>query len=317
VVILTWNLAGRVARLPDQADRVLAVAADVVCLQELTRNTLPRWHHLLAEHGYLGIEHARPDPETTRTRPLSVLTAARQPITVVPVLDVPWPERVLAVQTTDRTEIVNVHSPISPKPDLAKVRTHEAVHRHLARPADHPRLVCGDLNTPRKEHSTGDVWTFARDQWGRLRPDRGDRWDAAELALIRGLEPYGIRDAFRLRHGYDRPEISWGWPRWKGGYRLDHLLVSTDFTVARIEYHHAWRTDGLSDHSPLIAQLDRSTPPAAACPPDYESLATSATPAPASATPAPSDASGMRKAVDPGWSGLGASVGRRALNVRG
>ena len=121
-------------------------------------------------------------------------------------------------------ELVNLHSPISPKPGLAKVLTHEAVHRHLAAGAG-PRLVCGDLNTPRREHPDGRVWTFARTRSGRLRPERGERWDAAELALIRGLEPYGFRDAFRARHGLERRELSWEWQQSGGGYRLDHIIV--------------------------------------------------------------------------------------------
>ena len=58
-------------------------------------------------------------------------------------------------------EVVNVHSPISPKPELAKVRTHEAVFEHL-RSGSGPRVVLGDLNTPRREHADGSVWTFAR-----------------------------------------------------------------------------------------------------------------------------------------------------------
>ena len=90
--------------------------------------------------------------------------------------DVPWPERVLAARA-GRLEIVNVHSPISPKPGLVKVLTHEAVFRHLATGSG-PRIVVGDLNTPRKELSDGSVWTFARDRQGRLRQDRGERWDA-------------------------------------------------------------------------------------------------------------------------------------------
>ena len=180
---------------------------------------------------------------------------------------VPWPERVLAVHLSDGTEIVNVHSPISPKPDLAKIRTHEAVYRHLAdRRPGYARILCGDLNTPRKEHADGSVWTFARDRYGRLRPDRGERWDQAELALIRGLEPYGYRDAFRLLHPHAFDEISWGWARWNGGYRLDHLIVSADLTVEECHYLHSWREDGLSDHSPLLStlspplELQRTTP---------------------------------------------------------
>lgn len=260
MIVLTWNLAGRVRRLPEQADRVLGVDADLVCLQELTPNTLPRWRRALDEAGYAGVADAPFDPTSGRTHQLTVLTACRRPLVGVDVAGVPWSERVLAVRSADGTEIVNVHSPISPKPDLAKVRTHEAVHRHLAGRAGAPRLLCGDLNTPRREHPTGEVWTFARDRWGRLRPDRGDRWDRAELALIRGLEPYGMRDAFRLRHGHARREVSWEWPRWKGGYRLDHLVVSSDFAVDEVDYLHAWRTDGLSDHSPLVARIRPASP---------------------------------------------------------
>jgi endonuclease/exonuclease/phosphatase family metal-dependent hydrolase len=255
MLVLSWNLAGRVRRLPEQADHVLDVGADVICLQELTRRTLAVWREILGTAWYAGVEHACVDRQGDRARPLVVLTACRTPITRVAVAGVPWSERVLAVTCADGSEIVNVHSPVSAKPDLAKVRTHEAVHVHLAAAAGHPRLLCGDLNTPRREHSTGEVWTFARDQWGRLRAERGERWDAAELSLLRGLEPYGMHDAFRRRHGCERRELSWEWPRWKGGYRLDHLVVSSDFTVNEVDYLHAWREAGLSDHSPLLAEL--------------------------------------------------------------
>jgi exonuclease III len=258
MLLVSWNVAGRVKRLEEQAERLLGLGADVLCLQEITRGTLPRWRALLHEAGYVGIEHGEL-PATGRKRPLAVLTASRTPLHAVLVDGVPWPERVLAVHLSDGTEIVNVHSPISPKPDLAKVRTHEAVHRHFA---DHEpgyaRILCGDLNTPRKEHADGTVWTFARDRYGQLRPERGERWEEAELALIHGLEPYGYRDAFRLLHPDSIDELSWEWPRWGGGYRLDHLIVSPSLTVHSCSYEHQWRRDGLSDHSALIARLQTS-----------------------------------------------------------
>jgi exonuclease III len=254
MLIVSWNVAGRVTRLEEQAERVLALQPDAICLQEITRSTLPRWQQLVKDAGYLGVEHGNAD--SGRSRPLMVMTACRKPIQPVAVDAVPWPERVLAVRMPDDTEIVNVHSPTSPKPELAKVRTHEAVHRHLARSSrDHAQILCGDLNTPRKEHRDGSVWTFARDQYGRLRAERGERWDQAELALVRGLEPYGFHDAYRLFHGYDVRELSWEWPRWKGGYRLDHLVVSASVAVKSCRYEHQWRNDGLSDHSALIATL--------------------------------------------------------------
>jgi exonuclease III len=259
VLLLSWNVAGRVARMPEQVARVLDLDADLVCLQETTRTTAPAWARELRAHGYRGVEHAA---LSGPGRPLAVLTAHREAIAAVGVEGLPLPERVLAVRLADGTEVVNVHSPISTRPDLAKVLTHEAVHRHLARPASHPRLLCGDLNTPRKEHADGQVWTFARDRYGRLRPERGERWDEAELALIRGLEGRGFRDAFRDVHGPAHRELSWEWPRYSGGYRLDHLVVSDDFEVSACAYEHEWRKDGLSDHSPLLARFSlRRRPP--------------------------------------------------------
>ena len=81
--------------------------------------------------------------------------------------------------------------------------------------------------------------------------------EQAELALIKGLEPFGFRDAFRAVHGYERRDLSWQWQRWGGGYRLDHLIVSKDVEVPQIEYLHDWRQQaGLSDHSPLLATLE-------------------------------------------------------------
>jgi exonuclease III len=201
---------------------------------------------------------AHPAPwsrDEVRKRRLAVLTAAREPFDAAPITGVPWPERALSARFADGFELVNVHSPISPSPGLAKVRTHEAVHAHLAGGAGRPRALCGDLNTPRRELPDGSVWTFARTRNGRLRADRDERWDAAETALVRGLEPYGFRDAFRALHGFDAKEPSWEWPRTGGGYRLDHLVVSEEVEVGACRYAHDWRREGLSDHSALIARI--------------------------------------------------------------
>jgi endonuclease/exonuclease/phosphatase family metal-dependent hydrolase len=244
-------VAGRRQRLAEQAERICGLDADLVCLQEVTPSSAPLWTALLSNGGWGHAALARFPPE--RPRPLGTLTAARVPITPVEVPDLPWPERVLATRL-GTLEAVNVHSPVSPSPDLAKIRTHEAVHRHLASGSG-PRLVCGDLNTPRREHPDGRIWTFARTRYGTLRPERGERWDQAELALIKGLESHGFRDAFRERHGPEIRELSWEWQRWGGGYRLDHLIVSPGIAVNAIAYLHDWRKAGLSDHSPLLASI--------------------------------------------------------------
>jgi exodeoxyribonuclease III len=252
--LLSWNVAGRVARAAEQAELVVGAAADLVCLRELTPVTAADWSARLEAAGY-HVRVAEMPAAREASRPLGVLIAARSALQAAPVADVPWPERVLAARLEGGLEVVNVHSPISPKPGLAKVLTHEAVFRHMVAGGDHPRLVCGDLNTPRREHPDGSVWTFARTRNGVLRPERGERWDTAEAALIRGLEPYGFRDAFRERHGHAVKELSWTWPR-GGGYRLDHLIVSEGIRVLECGYLHEWRTElKLSDHSPLWAEL--------------------------------------------------------------
>ena len=254
MVLACWNVSGRLSRLGEQAARLLEVDPDVLCLQEVTRSSAPRWRALLEAQGY-HVLSADLDSAGQPKRPLGVLTASRVELRPVPVEGVPWPERVLAARLAGTLEVVNVHSPISPKPDLAKVRTHEAVFAHLACDAGHPRLVCGDLNTPRREHPDGSVWTFARTRTGNLRPERGERWDRAESALVRGLEPFGFRDAFRELHGHELKEYSWQWPHTNGGYRLDHLIVSEEIPVRGCRYRHDWRKEGLSDHSALVAEL--------------------------------------------------------------
>jgi exonuclease III len=253
-LLLSWNVAGRVRRLDEQLELVAAAGADLICLQEVTRSTLGAWSAMLTGGGWQGIALPMLPSGGSGRRVLSVLTAARRPVRTVPVAGVPWPERVLAT-IVDGLELVNLHSPISPSPGLAKVITHERVHAHLAA-GDGPRLLCGDLNTPRREHADGRIWTFARDRSGRLRAERGERWDVAELALIRGLERHGFRDAFRALHGREVREPTWVWQRSGGGYRLDHLIVSEQVRVSKMVYMHEWRDAGLSDHSPRLARVE-------------------------------------------------------------
>ena len=131
--LVTWNVAGRVTRQPEQAAAVAALAADVVALQEVTARTLPLWRDALAEAGLVACEAALDEPPAgTGRRLLGVLVAARAPLERLPSpAEAPWPERVLCCRLGD-TEIVNLHSPIAPAPELAKVRTHEAVAAYLA-----------------------------------------------------------------------------------------------------------------------------------------------------------------------------------------
>jgi|SRR4051794_11119129 exodeoxyribonuclease-3 len=253
--LITWNVAGRVRRQPEQADVLARAGADVIALQEVTARTLVLWRDSCAAIGMTSCELSLDAaPAAAGRRLLGVLTAARRPLRRLDPPPVPWPERVLCCALDD-VEVINVHSPIAPAPELAKVRTHEAIAAHLAARADGRRVVCGDLNTPRRELPDGDVMTFAYDSGGRLRADRGERWDRAERALVHGLRERGWVDAFRALHGYGGREASWTFADDRGGWRLDHVLVQGLRPVASA-YAHDWRRAGLSDHSALVVDLD-------------------------------------------------------------
>lgn len=255
--LVTWNVAGRVARQPEQAAAIRAVAADIVALQEVTPRTLPLWRAALAEAGFASTETAlEPAGERVKRRRLGVLTAVRWPLErLASPAEVPWAERVLCCRV-DGIEVINMHSPIAPAPGLAKVRTHEAIARYLSPAGSRPRILCGDLNTPRRELPDGDVLTFAHDSAGRLRPERGERWDRAERARVVGLREQGWIDAFRSLHGYGEREASWTFSNDRGGWRLDHVLLRGLRPVASA-YAHEWRRAGLSDHSPLVVEFAR------------------------------------------------------------
>jgi exonuclease III len=256
--VLTWNVAGRVRTVPDQAAALANQPADVVALQEIRLSSLVAWREELSrlgfEHVVTSLDAHDPLVRLAPDRRLGTLIAGREPVEPLPTPPgVPWPERVLCARTAIG-EVVNVHAPISSKRDEVKVRTLEAMHAYLAAPSDDARVLVGDLNTPQYESREGEVSTFARTRSGRIRPDYGERHDLAELLLITGLAEHGYVDAFRAVHGYSRRDRSWLYPNGKMGYRIDHIIVRGLEPVA-CEYRHDWRDRRLSDHAAMWAEL--------------------------------------------------------------
>ena len=261
-VVLSWNVAGRVRSVPQQATALADQEADLVALQEVRVTSIGAWRTAL---GALGFEHVLTTLDThdplvrlAPDRRLGVLLASRgAAIEPLPGPDVPWPERVLVARTNvagKTADICNLHSPISSKPDRVKVRTLEAVAAYLAEASDTPRILAGDLNTPQYESREGEVSSFARMRSGRLRPDYGERHDRAELGIVVGLTEHGFRDAFRALHGYSRRDRSWLYPHGRMGYRLDHILVR-GLQIDACDYRHDWRDARLSDHAAIWAAL--------------------------------------------------------------
>jgi exonuclease III len=259
--VITWNVNRRVTRLAVQALALAGRDPDVVALQEVTARTAPLWGAALETiglaHRRCSLDGADAGREPAARRRTGVLVAARAPLADAgPPLAVPWPETALAVRVGD-VRIDAAHVPNAAN-GWVKPRTLQAI-RAGAEPHG-PRIICGDLNTPRREHPDGTVISFARDSQERLRPERGPEWDESELGVVPGLRDLGYADAFRTLHGYERPEPSWTFRRIAGhggGWRLDHLFASCALRPVAARYHHDWRDTDLSDHSALEADLER------------------------------------------------------------
>ena len=257
--LITWNVARRADGLAAQAAALGGREPDLVALQEVTARTLPLWRAALATLGLrrvlCSLDTADPARVPAGPRRTGVLLAARVPLEPLPgLLPVPWPETALAGRGAG-LELHTVHVPNAANGEI-KPLTLAAVRVGLAARSG-PRVLCGDLNTPRREAPDGTVWSFARDGRGRLRPERAGAWDAAELGVVPGLRDLGFTDAFRALHGMAAREPSWTWRRiagHSGGWRLDHVFCAGLEPVA-CAYHHDWRDAGLSDHSALEAEL--------------------------------------------------------------
>lgn len=263
--LITWNVARRRSRIVEQATVLAARGPDVVALQEVTRQTDRLWKTAFELMGLVhvraSLDDANPAREPAARRATGVMLASRAPLVDVrQSLAVPWPETALwAAAHTDRgpVEVCCVYVPNAAN-GRVKIETLKAIRVGMLAAPPAARVVCGDLNTPRRELSGGEVISFARDSRGRLRPERGAEWDAAELGIVPGLQELGFRDAYRALHGYGSPEPSWTWKRiagHDGGWRIDHIFASGQLRPAACLYHHAWRDQELSDHSALEADF--------------------------------------------------------------
>ena len=260
--LISWNVNGRYGpALPRQLAAVRERGADVVALQEIRAQSLGVWRE---GSKHAGLEHVLDSSDLVAVPSLSGreyrriyfnVLASRWPLRRLPGLQLEFPERYLAAsvgRAGAEFEIHTAHLPPGSTRGLVKVEMFEALHTRLATPCERPRILCGDLNTPRAEHDDGTV-----EFWGALTrrtPNAGTRPNAAWCSGW----PSTTSPTCSGRSTVTRRPISAGSARRGGqswGRRYDHVFASRRLTPTACRYLHAWREQRLSDHSAIEADF--------------------------------------------------------------
>jgi exonuclease III len=181
VRLVSWNVNGRYGpALPRQLSAVRERGADVMALQEIRAKSLGVWRDGLK---HAGLEHMLDSSDLLALPSLSGreyrriyfnIVASRWPLRRLPGLQLEFPERYLAARVRRagaEFDIHCAHLPPGSTRGLVKVDMFEALHTRLATPAKRPRILCGDLNTPRAERDDGTV-----EFWGERHPPHTARW---------------------------------------------------------------------------------------------------------------------------------------------
>src|SRR6185295_3490901 len=153
VRLISWNVNRRTSVLAEQAHAIAEREPDVVALQEITARSRDLWAAAFATIGLPHVIWSWP-PRPRRT---VVMIATREPLEPVESLVLPWPETTIAARV-GAVAVHTVHVPNAAN-GWVKPDTLAAVRAGLAATGG-PRILCGDLNTPRREHPDGTVISF-------------------------------------------------------------------------------------------------------------------------------------------------------------
>jgi endonuclease/exonuclease/phosphatase family metal-dependent hydrolase len=270
--LVSWNVRGSRGKgrslVVDQSKELFATRADLVALQEVRGACLPAWEAEFEnaaqwEGRRWHISHTQ---EQLGGRTNFVLVASRWPIVEVEKshrFEVPFFERVLAVTLEvdgHPLQLINTHVPDGSSNGWRKAEHFEGLYRYLSRthvPDDPPRVLCGDFNSPQRVRDDGYVLTWAQQPSGKLRTNRGQRWDAAERSVILGLRAFDLANVYVDHPAEAASSDDWSWVAKNGdGRRYDHIFASAMLRPTSCGYVHAWRKQRLSDHSAVWADFD-------------------------------------------------------------
>ena len=229
--LLAWNIRqGGGTRLPAIGQALARHDADILIISEYRGgDSATRLRAALAASGYCHQSGLVPPPGRN-----GVLIAARRPFRERGAVSAALPEPYRMV----RIDLAGVRLCGVYMPNLsAKVPYWEALIAALAAEAGRASLAIGDFNTCRAYV----------DEPGAI---------DATAHFMDEVEAIGFCDLWRRRHPEGR-EFSWYSTR-GNGFRIDHAFLSRKLArrAGAVRYSHEERLAGLSDHSPLILDLE-------------------------------------------------------------
>lgn len=282
MLLLSWNVKFHppdltIDKSGSLIDKIKSAGPDIVTLQEVTHGHAADWVKHLAKIklncSYLSGE----DVWKGKNVPAKWYQCLIASHCKVKAADIGWrrwapyPELLaratVSVGHERDVDVFSAHIPNGWGYGWKKIDTFHVLAAALRRASDSPRILTGDFNEPKLFRTSGQIVTFGdhvhgdggtstfhwRDPLSASRPPIG--WRNGVLSVLGGTSQHGLRDAYRALHGFERPTpvthcTTHGNPRC-----FDHMFVSRHFTVVKCDYHHQWRKQGFSDHSPMWAEL--------------------------------------------------------------
>jgi exonuclease III len=264
--LITWNVAGRIKKFPNQIEMIKKNHPDIITLQEITKNNLPLFLEQLPLIGFKYITNSfqffKEKADLKGPRRYGLLIASKWPLVNSHIGDhnIIWPERFLTATVNTPNKDIMIHTthiPPGSSNGWKKVEMLEGIYKYLSQFNSEHRIITGDFNLPQEEDIEGNVytWAYTKNKKGeyRISASRGEKWDAAERNIITGLKKYELIDVYRHLYGYKVQEFSWYLKRKDKmiGRRFDHVFASNSLNPIQAEYIQDVREEKISDHSML------------------------------------------------------------------
>lgn len=267
--VITWNLNSRTNKqdLSKQCDYLKNGDFDIITLQEVVVGSEGYIKDYFKGRSVLSSFDLVLDKSLlVNKRKYGQIVISKSEISKIEsVATVPFPERVLSC-SIQNYEVHTTHVPPGSSNGVIKVEHMEGLYRFLHSRNSEKVILTGDFNSPKQELRTGEVIT-----WGQRLNSKGEvrfsinpkwksscsaeRWDVAERSIVANSASVNLKDVFRSVHGYGVDAFSW-YTNKGVGRRYDHIFCSNCMRVADAFYDQTPRVERVSDHSPLIAEID-------------------------------------------------------------